>query len=1180
MTRFTSLIHVPSETRRILRRRFSGCIPSDYTPTDPSASTNLRDEILLHLFMNLTIEFEGTANRARQTYSSKLSSTPTEPTFDELLELGWMKIIWGRIATSFEVADTARRSAPRPLTTYISLLEGRFSESYVWDPAVYQKNELRPVVRDITSGHRRLEDFGSQDPGWVAARLWDRTFDAAVQHDHALRVWFEKWKHMWFPSFVPRHAWNDQALTAFHDAVVGTLTDEIANYTFHDLRLDLVRQYALTTGCTLEVAQKHIPNEPHGFTNSCLWLDEPAIERFATATYVLYEDFANLLFLLEKDITEADHGPAPHPLASRLLKLASTSAPVFLILLFHARRNPYLVVEFLLHPPTSPLACMLIAGWQSPTSAWDRELIDRDNNTNKFTAFTDAVAILGDHLHAGLVSPTEVAGLVRWLRYSIQFCNEADQDIKDRLLSRLYSELANQSTAILVSITEILIDDRCKLSLGAPEFAAALDLIHCGQLIERIDAGPLVEGYVESVGAGRVSLSATDVSVEAATTLFALASNLPRKIYDAFLAPVDVRKRLEAWTQETQFTLSNDIGRSLRAHIRLLCRMVIGLADEAPPDLLVAVISAIRSGALAHTDKARVPALSPSFEVRHFSDRIDRPISADIGGAISTLKDAEGSQLLAAVLETDEPTILAQLLNYSPKRLHERIRARIADLTPAEAAPIYSLNEVQHRIDALLAAGLGEIAEAFIEEEKGLETLGEVPGRDATRFGQVLRAKIVMGDWVGIQSAQVPAGLRHAERQMATETLDFYQAVAALNSPEGDRKEAVRLFQRLHQSKPSTTAYAINLFLAQIRVLFDDNLFLVLGDQQLVTANKILMEGAENIAKVPTIRQQDIDVYNCYRGLLLLATGLPAEGHELLTSINSQAVQDTVGAFDAVALHRLGRGPESTAIIEQSIRAHGNTQVLIAATSYLAGGKSDFHIEGLAIDDETITGMVEAMARLKQVGPTQQARVLRPGTDALDVLLTDYIRGASTSVVSLVPAMKAVRLDTKEDDITALVRELLIGQLEFIGWTVSDHSREGFSSKGNSGKPDLLVRSGSTTLTVIEAVVCRDAIRHEDLRRHFQKLFGYTESGICFLLAYSYRAVSDVCDRLRSIAEGEAPTGFRCLEVTDLSRTGSQTRGFFARYSSQERPLKVVFLVLDLAQGSRRAAAAVAGQPN
>ena len=204
------------------------------------------------------------------------------------------------------------------------------------------------------------------------------------------------------------------------------------------------------------------------------------------------------------------------------------------------------------------------------------------------------------------------------------------------------------------------------------------------------------------------------------------------------------------------------------------------------------------------------------------------------------------------------------------------------------------------------------------------------------------------------------------------------------------------------------------------------------------------------------------------------------------------------------------------------------------------------------------------------MNPLQQAQVLKPWSDSFEILVTELIVSATSSVGNLVPAMRNLALDSQEDDITALVRELLTGRLDLLGWHVADHSREGWSARGNPGKPDLVLRRGSTSLSAVEAVVCRDAIREDNLRTHFHKLFGYSSCSVNFLLTYTFRDVSETVRRLRCVAESNPPDGFKCVDVVDLPKMGSGPCGFYAMYSNDMGFVRVVFLVVDLKQEDRR----------
>ncbi len=108
-------------------------------------------------------------------------------------------------------------------------------------------------------------------------------------------------------------------------------------------------------------------------------------------------------------------------------------------------------------------------------------------------------------------------------------------------------------------------------------------------------------------------------------------------------------------TQETSYSLPREVGESLRAHIRILCRAVVGAAGNVPKDLLDALVFYVRSGAIDRLDRGRVTAFAPRYEQPMVGLPPDRPIAADLGVALVALDGEDRTALLNAILETEEP---------------------------------------------------------------------------------------------------------------------------------------------------------------------------------------------------------------------------------------------------------------------------------------------------------------------------------------------------------------------------------------------------------------------------------------------------------------------------------------------------------------------------------------------
>ena len=190
------------------------------------------------------------------------------------------------------------------------------------------------------------------------------------------------------------------------------------------------------------------------------------------------------------------------------------------------------------------------------------------------------------------------------------------------------------------------------------------------------------------------------------------------------------------------------------------------------------------------------------------------------------------------------------------------------------------------------------------------------------------------------------------------------------------------------------------------------------------------------------------------------------------------------------------------------------------------------------------------------MNPSDQARVLQRQADPFEALLVEYVRAAADALVSLVPMMKGVQIDAIEDDLTAFIQHLLAARVQFLGWSVSDQSKGGFSAKGNPGERDLVIAWGSSVLALIEAVICdkpltQDAMK-ADLESHFQKLLGYGNPRVFFHLTYAYLDDKQgLMQFLETSAESASPPGFTYLGRDPIPHDDSRPPGFVARVLSR-----------------------------
>ena len=84
-----------------------------------------------------------------------------------------------------------------------------------------------------------------------------------------------------------------------------------------------------------------------------------------------------------------------------------------------------------------------------------------------------------------------------------------------------------------------------------------------------------------------------------------------------------------------------------------------------------------------------------------------------------------------------------------------------------------------------------------------------------------------------------------------------------------------------------------------------------------------------------------------------------------------------------------------------------------------------------------------------------------------------------------------------------------------------------------------------------------------------------------FHLTYStIKNPASVATYLRNVAKKEAPSGFTYIDCDEIRRTDSRPTGLAARYKDEFGEIKVVFLILDVAQYIQRTAATIAAKTN
>lgn len=1178
-SRFPSLSHAPGETRMILRDRFSRKLRvlRQTRVHNPNLDVTA-DQLVLRLLSGLKILPNAEWSTALSTYANAAPTGSEPQDLQALADLGWLRRIWGRVEIGWDLHAAVMRAPAGALDAFKVLLSGIHEQRYEASATVRADLELIDVVHAIEAKRTDPATIVSRTPEWVAARLWEMALTQEPIPDGALRRWVDLWAILGYPSLVPSSVWSGSDSDAFKETVLRTVAAEPALGNWTTTRDRYARQTALARNVTASAVDPQFPPPPATLVDGALWAQNNIVQAGVHDSLEVCGDLFGLVRLLFEDVDATDHAAAPHSVVARIVDLAIDRAELFIALLFQMQGRPKLLADLVLHPPTAALACLLVAQWRPPGGAWERNLVEVDHQVGLAEAFADAVAILGEHLRASKTKPSEAAALLNWLHYRAGPGFVDDVAGADSLIAALRRELANCAGPILLALAQSLDGADFRQGVGASEFAAVLDLTELGGLEDQIDAEIVVASYAESIERGDYSLSAHRIGAANAASLARIADRT-KELRSRFLYPLDVRARFAA-AEGNEVSLAESIARSLRAHMRILCRAIIGETAEVPADLFCALVATVRAGALKHKEKGRVAAFAPRFEKQIGVSAYDRALAADLAAALTFVERQRQDALLTAILETDEPLILAQLLSRSPPHLRLRIKRRIAELAPSDAGAIHSLPEMQARIDELLTAGVADAAESYMAAEVDLKTWGKPPGRELTRFQNKVRLLFLRRDWAALAAEPDPEFPSSMDQAVAVDVLRQFRALAAIIGPNPNPGFAKRVFADLFAKRPSP-ALATNWFAAEISGLLQADSFGLLKGDEARRGQKAIVEAEKMMAKLPSGSVDE--AMECNRALLFLALGKPAEALVVLSNTALVRLPDNGAAYRAIALSRLGRLLEAIGALDAAEYAFGRTAVLTAARTHIASGAPYLSVPDVSVRDELVKNVAAAIARFRSMGPDEQAKALHPQGDSFAALLLEHVRAATDAVVLLVPMMEVVEIDASEDDLTALVQHLLGARVRYLGWEVHGHSKGGFSGKGNAGEPDLFISWGGTTLALGEAVVCGKPLAYDvmkaDLESHFQKLLGYGNPRVFFHLTYAY--IEDLQGLMRFLetsAETASPRGFTYIDREPIPHGDSRPPGFVARYTADFGEVKVIFLILNLGQSLQRAAAKTAAR--
>lgn len=1140
--RIPSLRYSTFHARAVLRARFAA-LPLHLPHIGLAASEQEapRDVDLLRLLLDTTSSRNDDEATAREGYERIRSGGGDLPDFDEALARGWFRSIQGRVASAVVLRDyylwhdVPHAEALRAFVCWLSKVAYHIAQ-----PGTYASaGSFETYLTDEQASSSQKPPV--QTPAWIAARLWD----GAPSVD--LAAWAMRWELLDWVGLVPSIAWSQQDAERFRVAALQALRNANLPAWDHVSIPEILR----TSGDMREM----VPIEVRPDLLGRVLGRTPSHD--GTDLYEAHALCA-LMRALTLELAYVETGPVPSKMAHELVAIAMNHPDLCDVLIDCCLQAPQVMADLIFCPPAASLVCYLVATRHTQFQL-DRDYRNEAADSVQASLLADCLEVLRHHLVQEEASPVECARLL----IVMQAHDGVGHDGMPLLpigLDHLHGLPAEIKQQVRRSLVEAAHTNASSLEFAVMLKAAAV----IGESLPAAEAQTVASAYQQAFHATEHA-DTRSLDATAAAVLARLAIDHDH-LKPSIFYPLDVQARVRQGSDDVV-----GLGLSMREQIRMLSRAIVGYPESVPDELVEALASAIQSGASNRPDKGRVDAFTFHLDGQ-IRGKPGPRLEVDLSNAVNRLEVPQQECIIKAILLIEEPLVPALLLPRVPVVYRDRIVARLKVLTPDEASSATFVTQPSERGQALLDAGLPELARAYLQETEETQRRRNLPALAVQTLNQQLQIHYLSGAFDAIASTTIPEGL-HPEHQIeAQRTLDFFHALVCLKKEPPEALKAAGIFLSLYRRHP-LPAYAINLLAARMVKLLGENLFRIVAGEDAEMARLAIDEADRSIPSVYALGDMSraIHVPNC--AAMLLAVGRPREAMNRLKELASVERTAESTAFEAVASARLGEPDRARALIRSGKERFGNTPLLVGAESHI-DHSAGFGAPPLVLSkqDETVQ-LQAALRKFIELPASEQAEVLLGPHMALERLLTAAFQDALAAFQRTLSFLKLDRhTEFAEDDFNGLVAELVGARLEGnLGWQAHEQSPGGYTEKGNAGRRDFVIRRRGVDITVFEAL---KASRPNDERiaEHLHKLFGYSWADILFHVTYSNRKdASEMRTAIEEVAK-RPPPGTTYLGQSAICADGARPGAVRAAYRRNGVDTTVIFFVIDMRQDGLRVA--------
>ena len=1147
-----------------LRHRFRARLTSRCVEGEISHARHdrelINDELLYQLLRDAIFSAARDEPTFRQIYNNERTSTPSAPPFDDLIGQGWFRIAWGRVRSDYNQRFRLKELNDPHLAPLLRSLDGRGPTPPLVPSSSMTDPELQAIDAKSAPGSLRLNQLSALRPAWIAARLWEDANKGTPSSD--LRWWNDRWEVLDCPPLLIHRDWTARDADRFRTAALEVLDDTASDMDWAAYRKDLIARIDAGRANRTD-SEERVRPLPDGFFARSEWLSDDAF----TEDYLLDNPVNGLVRLLLDEAAEDPYSQEGRRAARSVLDLARRSPEILKSAKWHLSRRPVLIAEAVCEPTWTPLACALIAD-QMTEQEHRRGFVDEHEQAGLEDLLGEAIDVMLARLVDKTLPAGEVADLLAAMRRPLRPMSDPSET--PRRYEILHAKVVEAPKSALGDIAAHLLKTAEPGDLDDHSFSALLELQACVDLLDHLDSKAVIDFYVNALNRLDLIPRGQRMSPSACGALYEVSQAAGRAVQNAFFRPLDVAKAMAGRPQQrSEIFHENNIGTALRAHIRVLAR-AIAFVPKVDDRLLEAFRDALTSGARSDPVTGTVAAFAPRYEHGPSTRGDEPPLADDLVAAILRLNPAQKQKVFAALKATDEPFVLAQLAARLVGGDQATLRQMAEQIPPSAASKSYWPAEDQVRAEALLDARLPDLAEQFDKHsQNNLSAIGQKRQRLA-RFRNEVRIAYERGDTQALSDLQTPTDLAPFQEEEARFTLDFYQALFDLNRQDGGDAAAAK-FESLLARRPHSRALKINLHAAQATKLVRGNVFQLLSPDKIEMATTLIARGKALLANEAVDDQSAVASNNA---MLQLAAGDPRGAIASIEPITISARSPEATAYLAVGIARTGNVAGGLEVLRNSPWSAGDRTGMIAAAEAQIKDHAAFSAQPQFVTEtDRAQDIKAALADLRNLEPLHQARVHSYAD--LSGLVRHHVLQSTSALAGMAPALGELATKLHEDSFSFVLRQILIGRVHGLGWSVGDQSKAGYSGAGNAGERDLDLRKETMDLSIVEAVIWRQ--NDQVLLTHFQKLFGYGSSSVFVYLAYVLEgSMKTLLGKLETIAKDDAPPGFKYQGHDVVAVQGSEPINFTARYAAERGPVEVHFFLVDLSQSVMRTAAQTA----